>query len=1154
MDKNAIKKFAVWARTELRDRVTKKIDEYAISADADPNADAVRGKLLTKDEKAQRAKLITKVKEKGMEQVVEEGAYTWFNRFSALRFMEVNNYLPTRVRVFTDAEGTFHPQILTEAIHLELKGLDMDKVYALKEADDKDALFKYLIITQCNALSDVLPGMFQKIADYTELLFPDNLLREGSVIEKMISDIPEDNWDVTVGGQIEILGWLYQYYISEKHESVVDPLHGKVVAKDEVPAATALFTTDWVVRYIIDNSVGRYWIERNPSSNLKNELNYFVAPKSGEIPIVNESITPEQLTVFDPSMGSAHFGVYAFEVLVKIYTEYGYTERDAAASIVQKNLYGLDIDDRSAQIAYFAIMMKAMQYDKRFLRRGIQPNFYSIQESNDIDSYTIDYFAKGDAGLKKDIKSIVDDFIDAKEYGSILQIAPVNFSALYARFEEIKSGSDISMYTQISLDQLLPLVTVAEIMCGKYAVVATNPPYLNKYDIKLKKYVNDNYKAFWSDLFSVFMYRNFGFCTENGYSAFMTPNVWLFISSYEKLRDFIINNKSIENMVLMAKGSFFEEATVDVCCFVLKNNNSNPNGVFFWLDAFKGNMDIQGEKLLEGIEKPEVGYRYEKSIESFNRINGHPISFWVSDNMYEVFKHGRKLEEFGPVRSGLQTSDNKRFLRVWFEVAYNNIAFDCHNHEESMNRPEKWYPHTKGGSFRKWYGNFEYVLNWKHDGQELYAFATELYGAPTRIIKSTELYFKPYITWSHTTSKKQFAARKVAAGCIFNVESPAMYPTTNSDYFIALLNSKPATSVFLTMNQTIHFLAGDAAKMPVLIGKNIRINQLSRESVEISKEDWDSFETSWGFKRHPFIRNVELIGEAYIKWGHECEDRFMRLKDHEEELNSIFINIYGLSDNLTPEESNDDVTVRVQDLQRDVKSFISYAVGCMLGRYSLDEDGIVYAGGIWDSSRYKTFGVDKDGIIPISDDEYFDDDITSLFIKFVSIVYGMNTIEENLRFIADALGGNGSPREVIRNYFLNDFFADHCSTYSVTGSGKRPIYWLFDSGNLNGFKCLIYMHRYQPDTIARIRTDYVHEQQARYRTAIAGLERQIVDSPTSERVLLNKQLTKLKNQAEEVRVYEEKIHHLADQMISIDLDDGVKHNYEIFQDVLAKIK
>lgn len=1142
MDKNAIKKYAVWARNELIARVSQKAEQYEITATADPNADAVRGVLLTKDEKEQRAKLIGKVKEKGIDQVMEEVAYTWFNRFSALRFMEVNNYLPTRVRVFTDESGAFKPQILDEAIHMDLKGLDMEKVYALKEANDNDSLFKYLIITQCNALSEVLPGMFQKISDYTELLFPDNLLREGSVVEQMVTTIPEDNWDVSAGGQVEILGWLYQYYISEKHDAVVDPLHGKVVKKEEVPAATALFTTDWVVRYIIDNSVGRYWIERNPNSNLKNELEYFVTPKDGIIPTVDEKITPEQLTVFDPSMGSAHFGVYAFEVLEKIYTEYGYTEREAAASIVQNNLFGLDIDDRSAQIAYFAIMMKAMQYDKRFLKRGIQPHFYSIQESNDIDSFTVDYFANGSAKLKKDIQSIIDDFKDAKEYGSILQIASVDFDAIFTRFDEIKSGTDINIYTRFALEQLLPIVEVAKVMSGHYAVVATNPPYLNKYDTKLKKYIADHYKDYNGDLFSVFIYRNFGYCKSNGYSGFMTPFVWMFIKTYEKLRNYIITNKCITTLIQF-EYSAFEEATVPICSFVLKNQIFDGYGSYFRLSEFTGGMQVQRNKILEALHDEKCEFYYETDQKQFLNIPGSPIAYWANSNVMNAFLHNRKVGDIAEVKIGMGTGKNEIFVREWWEVNFPEIAFNLTKFNDLNSTSAKYFPYNKGGEYRLWYGNLQEVL-WFDDAGR--AKMNTMSGH--RENGGHDYYCHEGITWSFISSSR-FGVRYVPTGCFFDVAGSTMFSDESRlFYLLGFLSSNTCTYLLSMLNPTMNFQAGNVKSLPIIFHEEEFITELSKENVEISKSDWDSFETSWDFKRHPLISG-KAIFESYSNWKVECIKRRKELKDNEEKINSFFVNTYGLSNELIPEEQEKDITVHNAELGRDVRSFISYAVGCMFGRYSLDEKGLIFAGGEWNPSRYKTFHADKDGILPICDDEYFDDDVTGLFVKFVETVYGKDTLEENLKFIADALGGKGSSREAIRNYFLNDFYSDHLKTYQ-----KRPIYWLFDSGKKNGFKCLIYMHRYQPDTIARIRTDYVHEQQARYRTAIAGLERQVADASTADRVRLNKQLTKLKAQADEVRVYEEKIHHLADQMISIDLDEGVKHNYEIFKDVLAKIK
>ena len=1138
MDKTEIKKYAVWARNELIERVSQKADQYEISADADPNADSAHGILLMPAEKKQRASLIAKVEEKGMDQVMEEVAYTWFNRFAALRFMEVNNYLPTRVRVFTNEEGAFKPEILTEAIHLDLDGLDMEKVYSLKDANDDEALFKYLIITQCNALSGVLPEMFQKIADYSELLFPDNLLREGSVIERMISDIPEKNWNVEKGGQIEIIGGLYQYYISEKHDKVVDPLHGKVVAKNEIPAATQLFTTDWVVRYIIDNSVGRYWIERNPSSNLKNELEYFVVPKDGVIPTVNEKITPEQLTVFDPCMGSAHFGVYAFDVLMKIYTEYGYTEREAAASIVQNNLFGLDIDERAAQLASFAIMMKAMQYDKRFLKRDIQPHFYEIKESNHVDSFTIDYFTNGNDKLKNDIQSIIEETRDAKEYGSIIQIKPVDFGALFARFEEIEG--DVNLCKDMTLDTLLPLVREAKILSDKYAVVATNPPYLNKFDAKLKKYIVDNYADYKGDLFSVFVYRNFGFCEENGYSGFMTPLVWMFIKTYEPLRNYVLKNKAITTLIQF-EYSAFEEATVPICSFVLKNGKTESKGEYFRLIDFTGGMEVQRKKVKEALANPDCGYFYESTQSNFSKIPGSPVAYWASERFIEALEASVPLESIAYSFQGMITGDNNYYLRLWHEVSTTNMITNMKNADRTSYN-NVWVPYNKGGNFRRWYGNNEYLLRWINQGKTLTRARTE----------NTSYYFREGVTWSFVTSGT-FSCRYFPEGALWDVSGSSIFAIMGEPitYICGLMNSKVAQLFFDITNPTINYQVMNVIALPYKKDiKNELIGTISAKAIKCSKSDWDSFETSWDFQRHPLIRKTATIKEAFSKWQSECNDRFNQLKANEEELNRIFIDIYGLQDELTPEEEDRDVTVRKADLGRDIRSFVSYAVGCMFGRYSLDVDGLAYAGGDWDSSKYKTFIPDKDAIIPITDDEYFTDDIVGRFVEFVKVVYGADTLEENLKFIADALEEKGSTsREVIRNYFLSSFYKDHLKTYQ-----KRPIYWLFDSGKKNGFKCLIYMHRYQPDTIARIRTDYVHEQQARYRTAISGLERQINGAPTSERVRLNKQLTKLKDQAEETRLYEEKIHHLADQMISIDLDDGVKHNYAIFQDVLAKIK
>lgn len=1148
MDKDAIKKYAVWAREELIEKVTARAVKYDVVKDKElnPSLDSINGEVLSESEKKERKALIKRINEDGYDQVMEEVAYTWFNRFIAIRFMEVNGYLPSHIRVFSNENGEFRPQILSEAIHLEMPGLDMEKVLAYKEDSNEDELFKYLLKVQCNALNKILPQMFQKLEDYTELLLPDYLLREGSVIEKLVNDIPEDNFDISSdNGQIEIIGWMYQYYISAKHEEVVDPLHGKIVKKEEVPAATQLFTTDWVVRYLIDNSVGRYWIERNPDSQLAKELTYFVTPKDGQIKYIDEKIAPQDVTVFDPCVGSGHFLVYAFEVLMKIYVEFGYSERDAASEILKNNLFGVDIDGRAAQLAYFAVMMKARQYDRRFLTRGIQPHFYSIHESNNVDKNGVEYYVNGDSELKKDIDSIIHDFKDAKEYGSLIQVKAINFDALFNRFAEIEE--DINMSRDIALSQLKPIVQVAKVMSDKYAVVATNPPYLNKYDGKLKEFVTTRYKDYCGDLFSIFMYRNFLYCNNGGYSGFMTPNVWMFLKTYGELRRFILSQKSVCSLIQMAKGAFYKEATVDVCAFVLKNAKDNIPGVYFRLEDFKGDMDVQKEKVLAGIaDSGHCQYIYEADDSKFELIPETPIAYWLSSNMLNNF--GKKyFFDYGRYNKGLDTGKNDRFLRLWYEVDANKFTF---GKEKEIVNEIKWYPYNKGGAYRKWYGDNEYVINWLNDGSEVKAFKGSN-------IRNKDMYLHEGITWS-STSSGDFSSRYCPGGYIFDSKGCMAFPNDGSQettfYLLAAMNTNCNNEFLKVISPTIDYNPGPVSRTPIVYKPTIQISELVKENIELSKEDWDSFETSWDFEQHPLVafgvnNKLSLIEDAFHMWEECCNKRFEKMHANEELLEDYFAHLYNLEAELGTKINENKVSVRKADLLREIKSFISYAVGCIMGRYSLDKGGLVYAGGMYDPSDYSTFKADNDGIIPICDDEYFDDDIVGKFIQFVEVVYGKDTLEENLQFIADALGGKGSSREVIRNYFINDFYADHVKIYQ-----KRPIYWLFDSGKKNGFKCLIYMHRYQPDTIARIRTDYVHEQQARYRTAIEETEKRIESAAGSDKVKLTKKLNTLKAQDDEIHAYEEKIHHLADQMISIDLDDGVKVNYAKFKDVLAKIK
>ena len=1169
MDKNAIKKFAVWARTELIARVSLKGVEYGITEDKieDANADSVGGKVLTADEKKQRQALIAEINDKGYKQVMEEVAYTWFNRFSALRFMEVNGYLPSHVRVFTDEENNFKPQIITEAIHLDLDGLDMERVYELKDAEKAEELYKYLLIVQCNALNKILPGMFQKIADYTELLLPDNLLREGSVIQQMIELIPEDDWKDAV----QIIGWLYEAYNTEKNELVYDGNMSKSrISKDLLPAATTIFTPDWSVRYMVENSLGRLWLEGHPDVKeqllpTEEEQSAFVAgnrtPEDtkwhyyleeaeqepevqvqlSEIRKEYAALTPDQLKVIDPCSGSGHILVYMFDVLMKIYESYGYTTREAVASIVENNLYGLDIDDRAAQLAYFAVMMKARQYDRRFFNRGIQPHVYAIVESNYVDKFAMDYFCNGDMKLTAAMDTIISELHDAKEYGSILTVTPQDWSALYDRFAEITE--DINMFRETALRELLPLVQVAEALSQKYDAVVTNPPYLGnaRFSPLLDKYVKDNYADVKTDLsmvmFKKMLSKNI---KKDGFIAFITTSSWMFLSSFEKLRTFMFEYSSIESIVDFGT-ELFEGKVGHNPIVAWVNRKSHIAHGITGIRLVDYCYSRRNEKEKEFFN--EKNHHYSDQT-NFSKIPGSPVAYWVSERTIDAFQKGI-LADIADTKQGFATGNNNHFLKFWQEVAWNTVGLNCDSRETAKESLKKWFPTNKGGSYRRWYGNNIYLANWENDGQEMRAFSGS-------VIRNPQYYFKQGITWS-SLSSGGLSMRFSPKGFIFESKGSMCYfkNDCNLFYILALMNTKVVDSMLKILAPTLDYHEGPMSKVPVVIDLEQKdlIDERAKECIDICKLDWDSFETSWDFKHHPLLRKVPTIAEAFDQWQAECDSRFNQLKANEEELNLIFIDIYGLQEELTPEVEDKDVTVRKADLSRDIRSFISYAVGCMFGRYSLDVDGLAYAGGEWDTSRYASFAVDKDNIIPICDDEYFEDDIVGLFVEFVKNVYGANTLDENLKFIADALGGKGQPKDVIRNYFLNDFYSDHCKVYQ-----KRPIYWLFDSGKKNGFKALIYMHRYQPDTIARIRTDYVHEQQARYRTAIADLEQRIANASTGERVKLNKKLTTLQAQGTEIRTYEEKIHHLADQMISINLDDGVKKNYAIFQDVLAKIK
>ena len=1160
MDKNAIKKYAVWARNELIARVSQKAQQYGITAEGygDKNADSVNGVLLSATEKKQRQALIAKIDAEGFEQVMEEVAYTWFNRFTALRFMEVNNYLPSHTRVFTNEANEFKPQILADAISLELEGLDMDKVFELKNANKDEELYKYLLIVQCNALSSILPGMFQKIADYTELLLPDYLLRGGSVVEQMISIVSEEDWT----NQIQIIGWLYQYYNTEPKAEVFGRDSSKKIKKEEIPAATQLFTPEWIVKYMADNTLGRLWMYGHNASSLKDSIQYYlddieqseeVTRKNQQIVSQYSNINPEELRVIDPCMGSGHVVVELFDLLVKIYEEYGFSSKDAVAMIVEKNIWGLDIDERAAQLSYFAVMMKARQYDRRFFSRGIQPHIYEVIESNGIDANLLKAFSEGDAKLERDINKIIDIFKNAKEYGSLIEIDGIDYELIERRIDDIKNTTAPTLIDFAIQEELLPILRVAKALSQKYDVVTTNPPYMAVSNTSnlLNSFVKKKYPDSKADLFAVFMERCLAFTKKNGYCGMITQHSWMFLGSFEKLRAKIVNNNLI-NMIHLGAHAFEEIGgeVVQTAAFVIRKAHiDNYVGTYVKLTE-QGSQNEKEESYLNGEG------RYYTTQERYEKIHGAPVSYWVSDSVINAFSTQKPLNEVSAPKQGLATTDNNRFVRFWHEVDINNIGFGMTSAEADASGL-KWFPLNKGGEFRKWYGNNDCIVNYQHDGAEIKANVLKKYTylkTPDFVVKNQGFYFQENGTWS-AISSGDISVRYSPKGFIISNAGMAIFSEKYLKYIIAFMNSKCISgSLLRAISQTLNFNAGDIEKLPFIYDeeKADEIVQLAELCIKNAKEDWDSNETSWDFVKHPLVKyGVGKIKDAFSIWEKECDDRFKELKATEERINELFIEIYGLNDELTPhvEDSVIEASCHHADLRTTIISLVSYIVGCMFGRYSVDVDGLAYAGGNWDTKKYVSVHPDSDNVIPISDDEYFTDDIVSQFIAGIKSIFGEDNLEENLEYIATVIGGKGSSREIIRDYFLSNFYTDHLKMYQ-----KKPIYWLFDSGKKNAFKCLVYIHRYKPDTIARIRTDYVHEQQSRYRTAITDVEQRIGYSSGSESVKNKKLLTTLTAQSEELRLYEEKIHHLADQMIVIELDDGIKDNYAKLQEVLAKLK
>lgn len=1168
MNKTALKNFATNARRELIKKVEAKalkigISEENIKKAQIESSDAIYidGKQLTLTEKKQRDKLIQRIKDIGFNQVIEEVAYTWFNRFIALRFMEVNNYLPTKVRVLSSSNpDNQEPDILKEALSVDLD-IDKELVYELKLSNKTEELYKYLIIKQCNSLNKYLPFLFETIEDYKEILFPEGLLAKDSFLREMTDTekIPESDWE-----KVEIIGWLYQYYISEKKDQVFADLKKNIkISKENIPAATQLFTPHWIVRYMVENSLGRIWLESYPNSELKSEWKYYLEEAEQEDDVKKKleeirykNVNPEDITFLDPCCGSGHILVYAFDVLYEMYLEKGYINHEIPKLILEKNLFGLDIDDRAVQLASFALMMKAREKSRRVFGQDIKLNICAIQESNWMTDEIIDVLvdkntSSSEQGTQREtLEYLRDTFKDAKEYGSILDVKPLDLSFLDKQLEAfaIESENQGDILERIAkaeiLEKLPGIVLQARVLGSKYDVVCTNPPYMGSsgMGVNLLNYIKKQYSKTCSDLSTVFMELASKMTQSKGYIAMINIPTWMYLSSYAEYRKVMLKNSSIVNLMHLGRGVFGSDfGTVS---FVLRNKYiSGYCGRYKKFFDRKSSVDNNEEKEMKFFGNNDY-YNFQ---ENYYIIDGCPIAYNMSDSIFKSYKEGKKLNDICEPRQGLATGDNNYYLRSWYEVNINKVGFNINSTEAFFDSNMTYAPYNKGGSYRKWYGNCEFLIK----------FDKKHYDMLSKVgnhLPSRQYYFKECLTWSKVTIGG-FSMRYLPDGFVFDVSGCSLFASTELIRIIlGFLNSKVATLILSFLSPTVNYEVGHIKSIPLVCPQDKdQVIKVVNECIAISKNDWDSFETSWDFIKHPFITfKHETIEKSYKQWQDFTDKQFALLKANEEELNRIFIDIYGLHNELTSDVKEEDVTIYKADRLRDIKSFISYAVGCIFGRYSLDEEGLVFAGGKFDLEKYKTFPADKDNILPILSGAYFEDDLVSKFIEFVKVTFSEATLDENLEFIADTLGKkNGeTAKETIRRYFLNDFFKDHVQTYK-----KRPIYWLFTSGKQKAFNCLIYMHRYDKTTLSRIRTDYLHPLQIRLDAERKSLLEVIEGGGTAKEISnAKKELKQLDLKIEELKAYDEVLHHMADMQIEIDLDDGVAVNYAKFDGLLAPIK
>ncbi len=1178
MDQSKLKKYAPQARLDFIAAVTERAAFYGLT---DKGIEPILSKgdviiigqeAFPSDVAVKRKQLEERIERDGFQQTMEAMAYSWFNRFAAIRYMELHGFLDHGYRVLSHPEELEQPEILEHAADLELSGLDRDKVVDLKLKGNKDEeLYRLLLIAQCNALHKAMPFLFEEIGNATELLLPANLLHTDSLVRQLVESIDESAWD-----EIEIIGWLYQFYISEKKDQVI----GKVVKSEDIPAATQLFTPNWIVKYMVQNSLGAQWLATYPESKLKGQMEYYIEPaeQTDEVnaqlaAITPSQLNPEELTLLDPASGSGHILVEAYELFKAIYLERGYRQRDITQLILEKNLFGLDIDNRAAQLTGFALMMKGRADDQRLFKRGVKLNVMALVDSPDFEAERL---AQGvdlaDYGLQsEDLAELKRLFEHATTFGSLIQ-APEELANKLPALKKLSEATSKDLFVSDALGLLRPLVRQAELLTAQFDAVVANPPYMGEKGMNssLRLFTRASFPGAKSDLFACFIERSYALAKETGNSSMLTMQSWMFLASFEKMRKRMLQEKTIGTMTQIGYNSFpsMNSKVAQATVFSLMSGRiDNYQGSFINLNSAPQAADKASVFLAR-----DPANLFLVATEDFKNIPGSPIAYWCPPCLLRVFQSSTTFDDMAPPRIGMMTSNNERFLRSWQEVSIPKIGFAYNNIEQASDSETKWFPYKKGGVFRKWYGNNELVVNWQHGGAEIIANGMTSF-------RGKGFYFREGISWSFVSSLA-FSCRFTPPGFIFDIQGSSSFPTQQDQgLVICLLNSEVGEFILKLLNPTLSYQSGDIRRIPVvstLMGHRSELNHTCARQVKAGEHDWNAYERSWDFQSFPiltaFTDPAHTLESSYSAWVTQNKGGIAEMKRLEEENNRLFIDAYGLADELTPDAPIEQITLTVNPAYRygsrlteeelwtrfrqdTMEELVSYVIGCMMGRYSLDEPGLIYAHSGnegFDPSRYTSFPADDDGIIPLTETEWFDDDAANRLVTFISVAWDSANLEENLKFLASNLSPkkSESSRETVRRYLCDKFFKDHLQTYK-----NRPIYWLFSSGRQKAFQCVVYLHRYNEGTLARVRTEYVVPLQGMMASRVRQLEGDITAADsTVHRKRLEKERSTLVKQQTELQQYDEKLRHFADQRIPLDLDDGVKVNYGKFSSLLAEVK